>query len=74
MKGGCMKTLLHIFFIIIGSALILPLASSAGQFDAPYYAFEKRHKDAWEKEDKQIDDKLAALEKKFGKKPTSFIS
>ncbi len=42
---------------------------SAGQFDAPYYAMEKRYKAEWEKQDRQIDAKLAALEKKFGKKP-----
>lgn len=64
-----MKTLLRFLIFIIGFALIFPMASFSGQFDAPYYAYEQRHKDAWEKQDKQIDDKLAALEKKFGKKP-----
>ena len=41
----------------------------AAQFDAPYYALEKRNKAEWDKQDKQIDERLAALEKKFGKKP-----
>ena len=41
----------------------------AQQFDAPYYDLQKKNKDAWETEDKQIDAKLSALEKKFGKKP-----
>ena len=43
--------------------------SFAAQFDAPYYEFLKKHGDEWAKEDKAIDAKLAALEKKFGKKP-----
>jgi hypothetical protein len=39
------------------------------QFDAPYYEFQKLRGDEWAMEDKVIDEKLAALEKKFGKKP-----
>ena len=39
------------------------------QFDAPYYEFQKKFGDEWAMEDKGIDEKLAALEKKFGKKP-----
>jgi len=38
--------------------------SFAQQFDAPYLALEKRNKVTWAAEDKQIDAKLAALEKK----------
>ena len=41
----------------------------AAQFDAPYYEFQKKHGAEWAKEDSAIDAKLAALEKKFGKKP-----
>jgi arylsulfatase len=41
----------------------------AQQFDAPYYDLQKKNKDAWAAEDKQVDEKLKALEKKFGKKP-----
>jgi arylsulfatase len=43
--------------------------SFAAQFDAPYYEFLKKHGAEWAKEDEAIDAKLAALEKKFGKKP-----
>jgi len=43
--------------------------SFAQQFDAPYLALEKMNKDKWAAEDKQISEKLAALERKFGKKP-----
>jgi hypothetical protein len=39
------------------------------QFDAPYYELKKKHGTEWTKQDKAIDVKLAALEKKFGKKP-----
>jgi arylsulfatase A-like enzyme len=39
------------------------------QFDAPYYELKKKHGARWAEEDKVIDAKLAALEKKFGKKP-----
>ncbi len=49
--------------------ITLPPQLTGAQFDAPYYAFEKRNKTDWAEQDKQIDEKLAALEKKFGKKP-----
>jgi len=41
----------------------------AAQFDAPYNELKKKHEPEWAKQDKAIDAKLAALEKKFGKKP-----
>ena len=44
-------------------------SSFAAQFDAPYYDLQEKNKDKWAAEDKQINTKLAALEKKFGKKP-----
>lgn len=43
--------------------------SFAQQYDAPYLVYEKKNKDKWAAEDKQVSKKLAALEKKFGKKP-----
>ena len=58
--------------LIFSLALLLggfPLGALAAQFDAPYYDLQKKNKDKWAAEDKQIDAKLAALEKKFGKKP-----
>jgi arylsulfatase len=64
-----MKTLFKMIIVICGVSLVIPFSSFAAQFDAPYYALEKRNKDAWAQQDKKIDDKLAALEKKFGKKP-----
>ncbi len=64
MKLFTIATLLVAIFITA-----LPMPITAGQFDAPYYAMEKRYKAEWEEQDKRIDAKLAALEKKFGKKP-----
>jgi len=69
MKGGRMTTLFRFLVLIVGSMLIFPMASFAAQFDAPYSKLEEKNKDKWAAEDKQIDAKLAALEKKFGKKP-----
>ena len=49
-------------------ALLLVIAagfvgtSFAAQFDAPYNALQKKNKDKWAAEDKQINTKLAALE------------
>ena len=57
--------------ITIGMILI-PMKIMAGQFDAPYYAYEKRHKTIWAKGDKEIDNKLAALGKKLGKNLLNF--
>jgi arylsulfatase len=42
---------------------------SAQQYDAEYYVQEKRFGEQWKAEDNQVQEKLAALEKKFGKKP-----
>jgi len=47
----------------------LPSAASAIQPDAEYLVQEKRFGKQWAAEDKQVREKLAALEKKFGKKP-----
>lgn len=44
-------------------------AAFAQQFDAPYYAFKERNSDTWARQDQQIDAKLAALEKRHGKRP-----
>jgi arylsulfatase len=56
--------------LLMVSLAMLPLGSiNAQQFDAPFEAFQERHKDSWAAQDKKIDRKLAELEKKFGKKP-----
>ncbi len=47
----------------------LPSAVSAIQPDAEYLVREKQFGEQWAAEDQQVREKLAALEKKFGKKP-----
>ena len=64
-----MKTLSTVIMAVAIFMIGLPIQVQAAQFDTPYYALEKRNKPKWAEEDKQIDQKLAALEKKFGKKP-----
>jgi len=54
-------------------SLLLPLGLVSPTFaiqpDAEYLAREKQFGKQWATEDKQVQQKLAALEKKFGKKP-----
>jgi arylsulfatase len=47
----------------------MPLVALAIQPDAEYLVREKQFGKQWAAEDKQVQQKLAALEKKFGKKP-----
>ncbi|HOT83411.1 MAG TPA: sulfatase-like hydrolase/transferase [Candidatus Defluviicoccus seviourii] len=65
-----MKTA-HLLIGVTLAASLLPLAytASALQPDAPFLALKEKRGAAWSAEDKQIDDKLAALRKKFGKRP-----
>ncbi len=39
------------------------------QFDAPFLKFRKKNKAEWSRQDKVINEKLAALGRRFGKKP-----
>ncbi len=54
-------------------SLLMPLGLISPAFaiqpDAEYLACEKQFGKQWVAEDKQVQQKLAALEKKFGKKP-----
>ncbi len=54
--------------ILVGLSTLVSTAT-AQQFDAPYYKLLERNKLKWVAEDKQINSRLAAPEKKFGKKP-----
>ena len=56
-----------VFSLVI--AVGLADTSFAQQFDAPFYELQKKNKDKWATEDSKIDAQLAALEKKFGKRP-----
>ncbi len=48
--------------------------TSAQQFDAEYYVQQKRFGEQWKAQDSQVRAKLAALERKFGKKPNIITS
>ena len=61
--------LIGMFILSLCVLLGLTKNSFPAQFDAPYSELEKKYGTEWAKEDKAIDAKLAALEKKFGKKP-----
>ena len=64
-----MKKLTKVILMVAIFMIALPFYLQAAQFDAPYYDLQEKNKDKWAAEDKQINAKLAALEKKFGKKP-----
>ncbi|MFA9561980.1 MAG: hypothetical protein ACERKU_06570, partial [Nitrospirota bacterium] len=57
--------------LVMGLILMMALPStvSAIQPDAEYLVREKQFGEQWVAEDTQVREKLAALEKKFGKKP-----
>ncbi len=55
--------------IVLMAVLFLNTVNAAPVFDGYFQQNHKKHADAWAEEDKKVDHKLAALEKKFGKKP-----
>ncbi|MBW2010518.1 MAG: sulfatase-like hydrolase/transferase, partial [Deltaproteobacteria bacterium] len=65
MKSSKIPTILFVAMMCIA----LPLSAYAIQPDAPYVQMAKKNKDKWGAEDQQINQKLAKLKKKFGKKP-----
>ena len=62
--------------VVLSLVISMGLVSTsfAAQFDAPYYDLQKKNKDRWAVEDKQINAKLAALEKKLARNPISSTS
>jgi len=54
---------------ILLATFALPQLARAQQADGPHLAFKKRNAAAWAEQDKQIDQKLAALGQKYRKKP-----
>ncbi|MBW2613967.1 MAG: sulfatase-like hydrolase/transferase, partial [Deltaproteobacteria bacterium] len=64
-----MKTYATVIMALSIFLIAIPIQLQAGQFDAPYNDLQEKNKDNWAAEDKQINAKLAVLEKKFGKKP-----
>jgi len=63
------KLLMISALVVAVSLVALPVQSFAFQPDAEYLVRENQFGEQWSAEDKQIREKLAALEKKFGKKP-----
>ena len=64
-----MKTFWRSIVAMVVVLIALPLSAYAIEPDAPYLVQQEKNKDKWAEEDKQIDQKLAALRKKFGKRP-----
>lgn len=60
---------ISLFVLTYSALLVIPGFAIAQQFDAPFLALQERHSGAWATEDKQIDERLANLETRFGKKP-----
>ena len=50
-------------------ATSVPALASEIVHDAEYYILKARHGETWAKQDSEIQTKLAALEKKHGRKP-----
>ena len=67
------RAAIHNYAVMIGIGAIAFTYSlgmaSAQQFDAEYLVREKQFGEQWAAEESQVQGKLAALEKKFGKKP-----
>jgi arylsulfatase len=66
-----MKLISILAVVAFVAAAILPLASlqAAPVFDGYFQVEQKKNALAWAEQDKKINDKLAKLEKRFGKKP-----
>jgi arylsulfatase len=66
-----MKLISILAVVAFVAAAILPLASlqAAPVFDGYFQVEQKKNAQAWAEQDKKINDKLAKLEKRFGKKP-----
>ena len=64
---------IHKYAVMIGISvftLAYSLATAnAFQSDASFLAYQEKNKHKWAQEDTSINDKLAALEQRFGKKP-----
>ncbi len=49
--------------------VVLPVNTYAFQPDAPALVFQKKNAAKWAADDKKVDQRLAALRKRFGKRP-----
>ena len=55
--------------LILFPAVLCTQHATAQQFDAYYYDYQKQHERQWAQEDRRINQKLALLERRFGKTP-----
>lgn len=53
----------------MAALLAMPGIASAVQHDSPYLRLERKHKERYEAEDRRIDERLNALQERFGKRP-----
>ena len=49
--------------------MVVAMPAGGQQFDAPFLDAQKRRAQEWQTEDRELDQKLAELESRFGKKP-----
>ncbi len=67
------RVAIHRYAIVIGISAVAFTYSlgtaNAFQPDASFLAYQEKNKDKWVQEDKIINEKLTALEQRFGKKP-----
>ena len=64
------------FCLMAWLLVFLPISGHAANpiiHDGEYYFVEAQHKEAWAKEDKQVEAKLAAIRKKNGGKPPNIL-
>ncbi len=54
---------------LLAALSVAAIPARAQQADAPFLVLQDRQKATWAEQDKTIDEKLAALEQRFGKKP-----
>ena len=54
--------------VLFGAMVVSSQPAVAQQLDAPYYEYQKRNVERWAQEDRQVNQKLADLEERFGKK------
>ena len=68
-KMNKLSLIIAMGIFMLAVVIAMPLTALAIQPDAEYLVREKQFGKHWAAEDKQVREKLAALGKKFGKKP-----
>ena len=68
-KMNKLSLIITVGIFMLAVVIAMPLTAPAIQPDAEFMVREKQFGKQWATEDKLVHEKLAALEKKFGKKP-----